>query len=101
MTVCNEKIKEAVEQELQAAIDKHGPYHSDAERYAVMLEELEEAQDELVQSHMELQRMWLQIRENSPELANACAARVGHAAERLAREACQLVATARKTVARQ
>lgn len=100
MTVCNEKVKEAIEQELQAALDKHGPYHSDAERYAVMLEELEEAQDELVQARRELQRMWLQIRGDNPKLADECAARVGYNAEKLAREACQLAATARKAVAR-
>lgn len=100
MTVCNEKVKEAIEQELQAALNKHGPYHSDAERYGVMLEELEEARDELHDAETLLKLMWQQTKRNNPKLADECAARVGHAAEKLAREACQLAATARKAVAR-
>lgn len=100
MTVCNTKIEEAIEQELSAALEKHGPYHSDAERYAVMLEELDETREELVAAQMQLELMWRQVKLNHGKQADEFAARVGYAAEKLAREACQLAATARKAVAR-
>lgn len=100
MTVCNKKIDEAINMELEAALEKHGPYNSDAERYGVMLEELEEARDELHDAETLLKLMWQQTKRDNHKLADECAARVGFAAEKLAREACQLAATARKAVER-
>lgn len=103
MTVCNQKIEEAIEQELSAALEKHGQYqyHSDAERYAVMLEELDETREELIAAQMQLELMWRQVKLNHGKQADEFAARVGYAAEKLAREACQLAAAARKAVTRE
>lgn len=47
-----------------------------------------------------LELMWRQVKLNHGKQADEFAARVGYAAEKLAREACQLAATARKAVAR-
>lgn len=98
MTVVKTEIQEAIVKELRAAKAKHGLHHSRAEQYAVMLEELEEAAEELEDAKRFLGMMFKAIRLNNDKHAKEHALRIAAAAERLALEAVQLSAVARKEV---
>ena len=96
MTVIKPDVRAAVAKELAAAEDAHGLYSSTAEKYAVMLEELEELEEEIAEARRYLAYYWRAVRSDREDLAAAHAARLAVAAERAACEAVQLAATAQK-----
>lgn len=98
MNVVAEEIRKAVEKELSHAEDTHGLYSSMHEKYAVMLEELQEAEEELKSAREGKERMWKMVRVDNDKVATYQAYGVANAAERLAIEAVQLAATARKQI---
>jgi len=60
----NKIIHNLIEEELAEANKQHPLFHSPHETYAVLLEEVEEAEDELVQIKMLLAEMWTRIRQD-------------------------------------
>lgn len=98
MTVVKDEIRAAIGKELAAAKEAHGPHHSREEQFAVMLEEFEEAKEELEAAEENLCAMFRHIRINHDKHAHEFALRVADAAERLACEAVQLAAVAMKEV---
>lgn len=98
MNVIHKDVESAVEKEMTAAIKKHGLNHSFHEKYAVMLEEAEEAYEEVEEVKAALHRMWVAIRLNDDRVAAQNAARLEHFAINAAEEFIQLAAMARKAV---
>lgn len=91
------KIEEAVELELAYSKKQHlEKFSSEHEAYAVSLEELEEAADELSWVRASLNRIWRGIREKNTDEIQAGAHVFDHNAVCLLREAVQLAAMARK-----
>ena len=85
-----------VELEHKTIVEKWGEgYHSDHEGYAVMKEEIEEAQDELEIVKAWLDVVWDHIRDNKPVTINHIET-CGRIAGRLAAEAVQIAAVARR-----
>jgi hypothetical protein len=100
MNVVSNEVKALVDKELEAAQGAHGLFASYHEKYAVMLEEAEEAEAELKQLMTEMERMWDAIKHDDSENADRFAARIRFTAERLACEAIQVAAMAAKPVKR-
>lgn len=98
MTVIKNEVREAIDKELSAAVAAHGINHSFAEKYALMLEELEEAEEEIAEARRFLAMMWRQMRFNNDEVTAQHASRVAQAAERAACECIQLAAMGKKDV---
>lgn len=96
MNVCKNEIRDAIEAELVAANEKHPPFASLHEAYAVILEEFEEADDELMLCNKYIQKAWHCIKEGNNQCALDYFARLKYRAERLAMEACQVAAMAIK-----
>ena len=92
-----QKINEAVIYELSNACKTYGKeYHSMHEGFAVLLEEVEEAEKELdyIKNHMAM--FWDNVKTDDTELAKANVRSVAFDAVQLAKEACQIAAVARK-----
>lgn len=98
MTVVKDEVHQAVLKELEAAERTHGLHHSDAEKYAVMLKELQEAGEELAHARERLAGFWSGVRLNREDWTTQQAVRIAEAAERAACECVQLAAMARKAV---
>lgn len=93
------KINEAVLFELSSACKIYGKdYHSLHEGYAVVLEEIEEAADELDYIKNHLSMFWDNVKTDDTELAKANARSIAYDAVQLAKEACQIAAVARKII---
>jgi hypothetical protein len=85
-----------VELEHKTIVDKYGEgYHSDHEGYAVLQEEIEEAQERLDIVKTWHERMWACIREDG-EVTEDKLERVEYNAKQLAAEAVQIAAVARR-----
>lgn len=97
---CEANLQAAIQAELENANRLHPPFASLHEGYAVMLEELDEAEEALVEIKYDMRQMWGHIKCDSPEGAEQFAWFVRHEAENLCREAIQVAAMARKMVAR-
>lgn len=98
MTVIKNEVRQAVQKEQAEAERVHGLHHSYAEKYAVMLEELEEAEEELQECRRFLAMMWKGVRADRDDWTAGHASRVADAAERAACECVQLAAVAHKVV---
>ena len=91
------KINEAVALELASACTTYGPeYHSLHEGYAVLLEEVEEAESDINVIKEYLHTMWEEVKTNDDESAKADAIIMARYAVELAKEACQVAAVAKK-----
>ena len=91
------KINEAVVLELINAVKTYGAeFHSLHEGYAVLLEEIEEAEKELdyVKNHLVL--LWDSVKVDDESSVKSDARYIAHDAIELAQEACQVAAVARK-----
>lgn len=95
MNRCEELMPELVALELEAADQKHPPFHSTHEGYAVLKEEIEEAKDALDEVTVCLQMMWEHIKRDHLK-AYEYADKVEKYAVRLAAEAIQVAAMAQK-----
>ena len=98
MNVVREDVEKLVEKELEEAIKLHGLNHSFAEKFAVTLEEVEEAQHEMKECAEWLHTAWENIKYDDTENAVRDFQGLYSAAVRLACEAIQVAAMARKEV---
>lgn len=96
MNVCENEIRDAVEVELIAANEKHPPFASLHEAYAVILEELEEATTELMLCNGYIQEVWKCTKDDDIQGALEAFEKLKHTSQRLAMEACQADAMAIK-----
>lgn len=96
MNVCKDEIKNAIEHELVAANEVHPPFASLHEAYAVILEELEEAEEQMQLCKTQLELAWERIRSDSITPAIITMRSLERTAEHLAEEACQVSAMAIK-----
>lgn len=92
MNACRQEILCAVATELTSANEKHPPFASLHEAYAVIKEELEEAEYELGEACDSLEGAWECIKQDNAEDALKHLGLLGIRAKRLAMEACQVVA---------
>lgn len=92
----NDKIEELVAQELSAANKKFPPFTSDMEGWAVLKEELEEAQEELDQIRYTHISLWRYIRGYNPRVDSnmQMVANMQVSARKLIAEAIQVAAMA-------
>lgn len=98
MDVVRDDVEKLVHKELQAAIEIHGLHNSHHEAYAVIKEELEEAEEELEMCKIRLKDMWCKVRDNDRFKADDLKDRIVESATKLAVEAIQVAAMAKKGV---
>lgn len=91
MNVVREDVEQCVENELQHAVSVFGLHHSWHEKYAVMLEELQELKEEVNLAEAEIDSVWFGIRHNLPEYAED---RIHYVYERAAQAACEAIQVA-------
>lgn len=102
MNVIHEDVEKLVEKELAAATDRFGLHHSWHEKAAVVGEELEESCEEMENLVDSMKFAWKQTRGNETDYIKEQAYDgVYDAAVRLAIEAVQVAAMAKKPVATQ
>ncbi len=102
MNVVHEDVKQCVENELQHAVSVFGLHHSWHEKAAVVGEELEECCEEMENLVDSMKFAWKQTRGNETDYIKEQAYNgVYDAAVRLAIEAIQVAAMAKKPVAEQ
>lgn len=90
------KIPALVDEELEAANAIHSFFHNQHEGYAVLLEEAEEAKAELINVELNLKQLWNCVKSDNALYADGWARDVEKSAVRLAAEAIQVAAMARK-----
>lgn len=94
-----QKIYELTETELKAANEKFPLFASSHEAYAVIFEEFDEAREELEMVEYSLDKFWTEVKENeSLEVKNKRLTRIYENAVKLAVEAIQTAAMARKGI---
>lgn len=94
-----QKIYELTEMELKAANEKFPLFASSHEAYAVIFEEFDEAREELEMVEYSLDKFWTEVKENeSQEVKNKRLTRIYENAVKLAVEAIQTAAMARKGI---
>jgi len=96
MNVCENEIRDAVEVELITANEKHPSFASLHEAYAVTLEELEEATDELMLCDGYIHEAWQHTKDDNVQGVLEAFEKLKYASQRLAMEACQVSAMAIK-----
>ena len=93
------KINEAVTLELANACKTYGKeYHSLHEGYAVLLEEVEEAEKDFDYIKNHLAMMWDEVKEDRADSVKSSATLIAIDAVELAKEAVQIGAVARKII---
>lgn len=90
------KIPDLVKEELEASNAAHPAFSSQHEGYAVLLEEVEEAREEMFMVNDRLEALWGNVKMDYEYLAEANAKEIEDYAMRLAAEAVQVAAMARK-----
>lgn len=99
MDAIKQKIYELTEMELKAANEKFPLFASSHEAYAVIFEEFDEAREELEMVEYSLDKFWTEVKENeSQEIKNKRLTRIYENAVKLAVEAIQTAAMARKGI---
>ena len=92
-----DKVQELVAFELERANTIHPPkFNSYHEAYAVILEELEEAKDELEYTDFHLGNMWEHVKDDETEDVYSSLTSIETTAIRAAAEAIQVAAMAQK-----
>lgn len=92
------RVTELVGSELEHTRSQHPPFASLHEAYAVTLEEVDEARMDMGDVVDALDLLWAEVRADDPKNAAADAVELEKAACRLACEAVQVAAMARKTI---
>lgn len=90
-----DKLPALVAEELEAANSTHSLFHSTHEGYAVLLEEIDEARDEMAAIDQCCTMLWDAVRMDSPHVKHF-AARIDRTALQAAAELIQVAAMARK-----
>lgn len=98
MNVVREDVEQCVENELQHAVSVFGLHHSWHEKYAVMLEELEELEQEVQLTKDYLYSVWFGVKKNIDDYAEANIPDVYEHAVKAACEAIQVAAMATKEI---
>lgn len=96
MNVAKEHVIGLVAMELQHARENHEDFHSLHEGYSVMLEEIEECRDELQIIQSLNSDLWQAVKDDNAAGAKMEMDEIEEAAVRLASEAIQVAAMARK-----
>lgn len=96
MNAVKNDIKNLINKELEAANEVNRPFASMHEAYAVIKEEIEEAEDEAEKAARYLDIAWLNIKHDNIINAKTCLADVYKAAMNLAVEAVQVAAMCKK-----
>lgn len=96
MNKVKDKLPALVEEELIAAMKTHPRFASAHEGYAVLLEETEEATEELTDLQRAIQQVWAGVRRDDATSINVWAAEAYRRAVDLAAEAIQAAAMAQK-----
>lgn len=96
MNAVIDKLPALVEEELESANSLHTVFHSHHEGWAVLKEEVEEAHDELIDAELQLLNMWRALKADDDVEAQSAARKIEWRAIRLAAEAIQVAAMARK-----
>lgn len=96
MNAAEPELRKLVDLELEAANRENPPFHSAHEGYAVILEEVEEVQDELAKLNIDVSALWEFVRRNLIPAMRDEVYDLEHHAVRLAAEALQVAAMARK-----
>ena len=96
MNIAKEHVVGLVAMELQYAKENHEDFHSLHESYAVLLEEVEEAREELERVERKLNVLWQSVREDDCDAALRQINEIEEAAVCLASEAIQVAAMAQK-----
>lgn len=91
-----DRLPALVDEEYKAAMEQHQPFHSLHEGYAVLLEEVEEAGEELNLVRSAMPCVWSAARYDNAEKAIKWADVIESHAVQLAAEAIQVAAMARK-----
>lgn len=98
MNVVRENVEKLVDKEFAAATERFGLHHSWHEKYAVINEEFDEAQDELNEMLFDLKVMWKNVKRNDTDYADDISEDMYNAAIRLACEAIQVAAMCKKEI---
>lgn len=97
----NKDVEKLIKKELEAATERFGLHHSWHEKYAVMMEKLQELREEVNLTDKEIDSVWFGIRNNLPDYAED---RIHHVYERAVKAACkaiQVAAMAKKGIDRE
>lgn len=98
MNVVREDVEKLVEKELAAATERFGLHHSWHEKYAVILEELQELKEEVGETSHDLESVWFGIRNNIEEYPEEHIRCVYEDAVKAACEAIQVAAMCKKEI---
>lgn len=96
MNAVENKVRELVSVELEAANEKFPQFHSPHEGFAVIMEELEETEEDLRLARIDTEIMWINIRKDIS--CNAEASSLKEKAIHAACEAIQVAAMAQKFI---
>ena len=99
MNAVKSQLAELVSVELERAKEEHEDFHSLHEGYAVLLEEIDESRDELQIIQADAAALWRCVKNDNALEAKLALTEIEDAAVRLAAEAVQVAAMARKAVA--
>lgn len=95
---CTERLVQLAKAELEAANKEHPLFASPHEGYAVLLEEVEEAEEALCEVKKDLKQVWLSTRFGHDGSVVYVSRRVNQYALDLAAEAIQVAAMAQKMI---
>ena len=96
MNVCKDEIKNAIEHELVAANEVHPPFASLHEAYAVILEEFDEAEEQMQLCKEEMGELWRTVKSDHLKGSLESLHWIQVYAQKSAEECCQLAAMAIK-----
>lgn len=98
MNVVREDVEKLVENELEEAIKLHGLNHSYHESFALALEELNEADEEMRKCHECLHEFWIAVQKNENEKIEKMAESAYTVAVDLCAEVIQYAAMMKKPI---
>lgn len=99
MNTVQSDIEALVNVELAEANKVNPPFCSAHEGYAVILEEIDEANMEVADTEYFIDALWAAVKQNKPEMVKAAAQKLNKTAVRLACEAVQVAAMCNKLLA--
>lgn len=98
MDTVREDVELLVQKELKSANKKFPMFHSDHEGYAVLKEEVEEAEENLIKTKDQIASIWRFTKKNLNKPKESVAESIKESAIELAVEAIQVAAMAQKFI---